>query len=118
MRRGWEDVQVVSDVDVLMRAEDSGDRNSRQPPRQEIVSKSLEPTFFIFHKHGGILHSWISFAITALIERFVLSTDKIAILLYSVVFRFSRNSERPFRGGKTYASHSPPPSPSREGTLE
>jgi hypothetical protein len=29
----------------------------------------LEPTFLIFHKHGGILHSWSSFAITALIAR-------------------------------------------------
>jgi hypothetical protein len=29
---------------------------------------ALGAVFYIFHKHGGILHSWISFAITALIE--------------------------------------------------
>ena len=76
--------------------EDCGDRNSRQPPRQDIVSRcareavsrkvpaprgldqvgrkplnvtALGAVLFIFHKYGGILHSQISFAITALIVR-------------------------------------------------
>ena len=33
------------------------------------MSLPWSAVFYIFHKHGGILHSWISFAITALIAR-------------------------------------------------
>jgi hypothetical protein len=49
--------------------------------RKPLNVTPLEPTFLIFPKHGGILHSWSSFAITALIERIVRSTEEMAILL-------------------------------------
>jgi hypothetical protein len=40
-----------------------------QVGRKPLNVTPLRAVFYIFHKHGGILHSWIDFAITALIAR-------------------------------------------------
>ena len=45
-------------------------RGLKQVGRKPLNVTPLGAVFYIFHKHGGILHSWISFAITALIVTF------------------------------------------------
>jgi hypothetical protein len=56
-------------------------RGLEQVGRKPLNVTPLGAALYIFHKHGGILHSWISFAITALIERIVRRTEKMALLL-------------------------------------
>jgi hypothetical protein len=43
-------------------------RGLDQVGRKPLDVTALEPTFLIFHKHGGILHSWSSFAITGVMR--------------------------------------------------
>ena len=81
---------------------------SRKVPAPRTFEKILEkpprvgprgPRFFIFHKHGGILHSWISFAITALIVPKSRTTEKRGNIIVSRVLRIDPGggSERPQR---------------------
>src|SRR4030095_7925540 len=56
-------------------------RSLDQIGRNPLNVTALGAVFLIFHKHGGILHSWSSFAITALIAKEVRSTEEMAILL-------------------------------------
>ena len=41
-----------------------------QVGRKPLNVTPLEAVFYIFHKHGGILHSWSSFAITGVIRAY------------------------------------------------
>jgi hypothetical protein len=45
----------------------SAPRGLEEIGRKPLNVTPLATVFLIFHKHGGILHSWISFAITVLI---------------------------------------------------
>ena len=44
-------------------------RGFEQVGRKPLNVTPLGAVFYIFHEHGGVLHSWSSFAITALIVR-------------------------------------------------
>jgi hypothetical protein len=69
--------------------------------RKPLNVTPLEPTFLIFPKHGGILHSWSSFAITALIVPKSRTTEKICnIIVFCGVSLFHSSESGPFRGSE------------------